>query len=161
MVTIDSEGLTIKGNTSNNSALFTVGSSIGAYLELRNGVICDNTNTSSGSGGGVTVNYNGLFVMSGGEIRSNKASNGAAIYAVDLEHVDQKDFAPAARHSVRIMGGKITGNTAAWDPALLPIRVSCTRPRRTYIWAAVNKRQHSQRVCMRCLYVQWRPFLRE
>jgi len=83
---IDSAELTLEGlkNGQNNavqdnnaSVLEVIGTN--AKLELKDGIISGNT--SSNSGGGVSVTMYGNFTMLGGVIHSNTAYNGGGVYA--------------------------------------------------------------------------------
>jgi len=96
---IDGENLTLKGRSGNDNSVVYIGSATAA-LELRNGMISGNTNTSSdiSRGGGVYMS-GGTFIMSGGEIHGNKSIRGGGVYM--------------GGGTFTMSGGEISGNTAS------------------------------------------------
>jgi len=104
---IDSAGLTLQGRKNgqngatgdnNRSVVHITGNN--AKMELRNGTISGNT--SSSDGGGVYVDDNTTFTMSGGEISGNISST----YSTGGGGVAIEDG------TFTMSGGKISGNTA-------------------------------------------------
>jgi len=71
---IDDINLALRGRSGNNNAVLYVN---GGALELKNGNISGNANSSNG--GGVYL-ANGTFTMSGGEIWGNSAAYGGGVY---------------------------------------------------------------------------------
>jgi hypothetical protein len=111
-IIIDSATLTLQGMTNgvngatqnNNTALLLVNGST-AGLELHNGTISGNTNTSTTSNGsGVNV-ARGSFTMTGGTISGNTtAGSGGGVYCFNNSYGDT---------FFTMTGGTISGNTAA------------------------------------------------
>jgi len=102
---IDSENVTLQGKSANNNSLVSVSGS-DAKLELRNGTITGNAGSSSG--GGVYVQGNGTFIMSGGTISGNTVSGqlasgggGVSIYSGNFT----------------MSGGTISGNSVTFSAA--------------------------------------------
>jgi len=71
-VILDSDDLTLEGLSNNNAAVVHINS--GAFT-MNGGTITGNTNTETGSAGGVYV-QNGTFTMYGGEVSGNTVTNG-------------------------------------------------------------------------------------
>ena len=92
-ITID--GSTISGNKCDGPAGGMVVQAPGKTI-LKSGVL--ENNESAGNGGAIYVSTNHTFEMSGGEIRNNKANQGAGVY----------HLASFGTYT----GGKITGNVA-------------------------------------------------
>ena len=72
-----------ENNASRSNSLVSVASITGATasLTMNDRVILQNNKTSSGSGGGVIIQQNGVFIMHGGIIRYNTVSNdGGGVY---------------------------------------------------------------------------------
>jgi len=92
---IDGENLILQGFVDNNYPVIYV---VNGTLELHNGTISGNT--TSGSGGGVSVISGGNFIMTGGTISGNAADNGGG--GIDFNS-DGK---------FTMTGGIIHGNTA-------------------------------------------------
>ena len=103
---IDSEDLVLEGLTNgkngaiqnNTTAIIDVS---GGTLELRNGSISGNT---APNGGGVYLDYNASFTMSGGEISANSASGSYENYGGGVY----------VRGTFTMNGGKIFGNTGGY-----------------------------------------------
>jgi len=99
--------ITLQGRSSNNASLVNVSS--GGTLRINAGSkITGNTvSSSSPSGGGVYVESNGTFIISGGEITGNTASPsyyGYSAYGGGVYVESHGTFT--------MSGGEITGNTA-------------------------------------------------
>ena len=117
--------LTFKGSDNNVRPLLIVDGS-GAYLELRNGIIRDNTNVNQTIangidnfntqlfGGGVAVYNGGFFLMNGGKITGCKSLFGAAIYINDMQDNAQR-WDPEGKFAAEIKAGKIWGNACQFD----------------------------------------------
>jgi uncharacterized protein with FMN-binding domain len=91
------ENITLQGHENNNEPLVYV--NYNSTLEMNAGAkITGNANTSYSLGGGVYVNSNGTFTMSGGEISGNSASNGGGVYV-------------AYGGTFTMSDGEISGNT--------------------------------------------------
>ncbi|WP_461255214.1 beta strand repeat-containing protein [Treponema sp. R80B11-R83G3] len=89
-----------KGSTANSFPLVKVNS--GGILEMKDGAkITGNTIAGSASsyGGGVYINSNATFIMSGGEISANSAATGGGVFLNN-------------NATFTMNGGKISGNSA-------------------------------------------------
>jgi hypothetical protein len=103
---IDDAGLTLQGLTNgqngksvdNNTALVYLGHA-NSKLELRNGVISGNTNSSSSGGSGGVLVDGGAFTMSGGEISGNTGAGGGGVRV------------SGSGGAFTMSGGEISGNT--------------------------------------------------
>ena len=84
--TVTMGGLTLRGNSGNNTALVYVDSS--SNFTMNSGKISDNKSSNSSYGGGVFVtgtysspNTNhGVFTMNGGEVSDNEAPSGGGVF---------------------------------------------------------------------------------
>jgi uncharacterized repeat protein (TIGR02543 family) len=108
---IDSAGLTLQGLTSdqngatqdnNTAVVYLEGSN--AQLELRNGTISGNTNSSYYGGGGGVVVGNGSFTMNGGGTSGNTSSPSSQSHGGGGVYV-------AANATFTMNSGEISGNT--------------------------------------------------
>jgi hypothetical protein len=98
-IIIDSEHLTLQGRNGNDNPVLRVYA--GGTLELQNGTISGNTNSSASAnsiGGGVQVSSGSTFTITGGTISGNTGYQGGGVY------VNSGSFT--------MMGGTISGNTA-------------------------------------------------
>ena len=104
-VIIDSENLILQGRSNNNNSLVL----INGKLELRDGIIRNNTYSgSSAVGGGVYVGGYATFIMSGGTISGNvtsASSSGAQCWGGGVYVSDNGIFT--------MIGGTISGNRAS------------------------------------------------
>jgi TolB-like protein len=118
-------GITLQGRNQNNASLIRVNSR-GTLIMNEGGKIIGNT--SSSNGGGVFVNENGNFTMTGGEISSNTSSStdggggvyvnrngnftmsGGIIYGNNTGN--RRGGGVAVDGSFTMTGGEIAGNTA-------------------------------------------------
>jgi len=113
---IDSANLTLQGRSDNNKPLvFVTGSN--SKLELRNGTISGNSNSTVSTGGnsnntslggGVYVYYGGTFTMSGGKISGNTAVNGGGVFVSGID-----GSGGTATTTFNMIGGEISGNSAS------------------------------------------------
>jgi hypothetical protein len=97
-VTLVLKNITLKGRGSNYDNYAALVKVNGGTLETRTGVLITANRNASGNGGGVYMDTDGTFTMSGGEITGNTASGGGGVY-VNGGTLDMSD-------------GKIAGNTA-------------------------------------------------
>jgi len=117
---IDSEDLILQGQAGNNNTVMHVDAN--ANLELRNGTISGNTN-STYYGGGVSIN-GGIFTMKGGEISDNNAPYGSGVYVVGsgssfimddglISNNSGSGVYVGNNNNFTMNGGEISGNTAS------------------------------------------------
>ena len=102
VVTMD--GLTLKGNEANNTALVWIDTD--AAFTLNGGEVFDNT-FLYGRGAGVFVGDNSTFIMNGGKVSGNKAYEGSGVLVSD-------------NGSFTITGGEVSGNTSTFGDGNWP-----------------------------------------
>jgi uncharacterized protein (AIM24 family) len=117
------DGPTLQGISGNNTSLVYIASD--STVELRNGYVKGNTVTNYMGGGGVWVDQNGNFTMTGGEISDNDANNGSGGGVVvhdgsftmtggEISDNNANSGGGVVVHdgSFMMTGGEISGNTA-------------------------------------------------
>ncbi|MCL2410595.1 MAG: hypothetical protein FWC97_03025, partial [Treponema sp.] len=111
-VTLILEDIELVGINNNNNSLVVLN---GGTLEMRSGsVIRGNTSDNVATGGGVTINANGTFNMSGGTISGNTASsneNNAGGGGVRINHGTFNMSADAVITGNRQLGGVNVSNS--------------------------------------------------
>jgi hypothetical protein len=104
---VDSKDLTLQGRSGNNRSVLYAGS--GGTLELKNGVISDNT-IDNDKGGGVSVGE-GTFTMSGGTISGNTAAAGGGVYTDSSCTFTMNNGTISGNTAISSNGGGVRSNT--------------------------------------------------